>query len=108
MTTPDNTAPRPDPDYVTPAEAAAILRCHVETIRRAIRAKRLPAVQLQPGGEYKIDRADLMPRPIEPQASTWSRAKGAGDEPTPTEVEQLRIELDEDALAAAHAAGGGE
>jgi excisionase family DNA binding protein len=40
------------------SEAANLLRCHVETLRRAIRAGKLKAARV--GREYKISRVDLV------------------------------------------------
>jgi len=41
----------------TLAEAATLLSCHVETLRRAIKSKALHAARL--GREYRISRTDL-------------------------------------------------
>ena len=41
----------------TLAEAAALLSCHAETLRRAIKNKALHAARL--GREYRISRTDL-------------------------------------------------
>ena len=41
----------------TLAEAAALLSCHAETLRRAIKNKTLHAARL--GREYRISRTDL-------------------------------------------------
>lgn len=41
----------------TLAEAAALLSCHAETLRRAIKDGALPAARL--GREYRISRTDL-------------------------------------------------
>jgi excisionase family DNA binding protein len=41
----------------TLAEAAALLSCHAETLRRAIKSKTLHAARL--GREYRISRTDL-------------------------------------------------
>ena len=41
----------------TLAEAAALLSCHAETLRRAIKSKALHAARL--GREYRISRTDL-------------------------------------------------
>ena len=41
----------------TLAEAAALLSCHAETLRRAIKSRALHAARL--GREYRISRTDL-------------------------------------------------
>ena len=41
----------------TLAEAATLLSCHAETLRRAIKNRTLPAARL--GREYRISRTDL-------------------------------------------------
>ena len=41
----------------TLAEAAELLSCHVETLRRAIKSGTIPAARL--GREYRISRTDL-------------------------------------------------
>ena len=41
----------------TLAEAAALLSCHAQTLRRAIKNGTLPAARL--GREYRISRSDL-------------------------------------------------
>ena len=41
----------------TLAEAASLLSCHVETLRRAIKTQALPAARL--GREFRISRTDL-------------------------------------------------
>lgn len=57
----------------TLAEAADVLSCHKETLRRAIKMKELQAAKL--GREYRISRADLQ--------AFWT-AKGGGELFMPT------------------------
>jgi excisionase family DNA binding protein len=52
--------------WVTVAEAAALLRCHPETIRRAVRTGELPATRLG-YRTLRIQRVDL---------ESWVKSKG--------------------------------
>lgn len=47
---------------LTAPEAAAAMRCHEKTVRRMIRAGRLPAVMV--AGRWLVDEADL---PLDPK-----------------------------------------
>lgn len=67
----------------TLAEAASVLSCHKETLRRAIQAGELQAARL--GREYRVSRADLQ--------AFWT-AQGGGELFTPDQ------ETDEAAKAA--------
>jgi excisionase family DNA binding protein len=46
-----------DKNIYSITEAAKLLQCHVETLRRAIRNKRLKAARV--GRQYKISKSDL-------------------------------------------------
>lgn len=46
-----------NPRFLTPAEVAEILRCHVKTVRAEIKAGRLKAAQV--GRAFIIDTVDL-------------------------------------------------
>lgn len=59
----------------TLAEAASVLSCHKETLRRAIQAGELQAARL--GREYRISRADLQ--------AFWT-AQGGGELFTPDDA----------------------
>ena len=61
----------------TLAEAADVLSCHKETLRRAIQAGELQAARL--GREYRISRADLQ--------AFWT-AQGGGELFTPEQSQE--------------------
>lgn len=61
----------------TLAEAAKVLSCHKETLRRAIQAGELQAARL--GREYRISRADLQ--------AFWT-AQGGGELFTPDQNQE--------------------
>jgi excisionase family DNA binding protein len=50
----------PDPEYLTAAEAAAVLRVNVRTVYRQIRAGRLDARPV--GRALRIHRSSLIPQ----------------------------------------------
>ena len=70
-------------DLLTVTEAAALLRCSQDTIRRRLRAGTLRYTRTGPGGHYRIRRADLLqpvpeakprqPRPVTGEAAAWVR-----------------------------------
>ena len=62
----------------TLAEAAQVLSCHKETLRRAIQAGELQAARL--GREYRISRADLQ--------GFWT-AQGGGELFTPKQLQNV-------------------
>lgn len=51
-----------DDRLISPAEAAQILGVSNETVRRWIRANKMPAVRT-PGGGYRVRRSDLRTEP---------------------------------------------
>ena len=65
----------------TLAEAAEVLSCHKETLRRAIQAGELQAARL--GREYRISRADLQ--------VFWT-AQGGGELFTPEQGQEIETQ----------------
>lgn len=70
-------------DLLTVREAAALLRCSQDTIRRRIDAGTLRYTRTGPGGHYRIHRDALLawvpeprprtPRPVKGEAAAWVR-----------------------------------
>ena len=67
-------------DLLTIKQAAAVLACSTDTIRRRIRAGTLRYTRTGPGGHYRISRGDLLDwvpeaRPRQPRP----RHRGSGE-----------------------------
>jgi excisionase family DNA binding protein len=70
-------------DLLSVQEAATLLRCSEDTIRRRLRAGTLRYTRTGPGGHYRIQRADLLlpvpeaaprrPRAVTGEAAGWIR-----------------------------------
>ena len=70
-------------DLLTVREAAVLLRCSQDTIRRRIDSGTLRYTRTGPGGHYRISRGDLLdwvpearprqPRPVTGEAANWVR-----------------------------------
>lgn len=73
-------------DLLTTAEAAVLLRCHPETVLRAIRRGQIPAVRF--GGRYLIEHDDL-PRALAPQRQRGGRRRGPSHGPISAAVRQM-------------------
>lgn len=66
----------------TLAEAAAVLSCHKETLRRAIAAGEMQAARV--GSAYRISRADLQ--------AFWT-AQGGGELFSPDQIAEIEEQL---------------